>query len=156
MFQSFFYILIIIISPKANNNCDINTIRNEYHQLDSKEKIENFIHKIESCKDINLQSYIAAATMQKAIYTSWPPKKLTHFNKGKEMLEAFIHKNPKSIDARYLRVLTQSNCPSFLGYKKNIKEDLQFIEKEIHTLNSEAEFTKKLIKNISEIKKNNH
>nr|WP_199162757.1 hypothetical protein [Elizabethkingia sp. ASV34] len=58
-----------------------------------------------------------------------PISKLKTFNKGKRKIEQAVQKEPENIEIRFIRLSVQKHAPSFLGYNKNIKEDLSFIQK---------------------------
>ncbi len=127
-------------------------IRNDFHNITSKQKLENFI-------DIATQSecelaipYLASATMQTAEHAFLPTSKLKRFNQGKKMLESFIEDNPNNLEARYIRIFVQSEIPKFLGYNKNIETDIEFVKLKIDASDLPEEYKKLILKNISELK----
>mgnify|MGYP003690559781 CR=1 FL=1 len=60
-----------------------------------------------------------------------PYTKLSFFYKGTELMEASIKKDPSNIELRFFRYIIQGNTPAFLGYKKNMKEDVNLINKKL-------------------------
>ena len=90
--------------------------------------------------------------MQSAKYSFWPPKKLKHFNKGKKILESFILSNPENTEARYLRILVQSEVPDFLGYNKEINTDIKFVKLKIGGSDLPKIYQNLILKNIAPIK----
>jgi hypothetical protein len=52
-----------------------------------------------------------------------PISRISHFNKGKGLLEAAIKKDTLNPELLYFRLSTQSNIPSLLRYKMNIAAD---------------------------------
>ncbi len=46
-------------------------------------------------------------------------------------------KEPENIEIRFIRLSVQKYAPSFLGYNKNIKEDLSFIQKNRQEIKSQ-------------------
>ena len=146
-------LLIIIISVFLNQrDCEtIQTIRNDYHLINSKEKLETFIDTLNKSKCELTRPYLASAVMQSSEYALWPTKKLKNFNKGKKMLEAFIKANSTNIEARYVRILVQSEIPKFLGYHKNIESDIKFIKLKIDDSNLPKEYKELILLNISYI-----
>jgi len=54
--------------------------------------------------------------------------KLNTFKEGKKNIEEAIKKEPDNVELRFIRLSVQKNAPSFLGYKSNITEDIQFIK----------------------------
>ena len=91
--------------------------------------------------------------MQKAQFALTPWKKYGHFKKGKKELEAFIKKNPNDLEARYLRFLVQSNAPFFLGYRSEIKNDYNMIQKNIKEYDLPDDYKKQILKHLNEFSK---
>ncbi len=58
-------------------------------------------------------------------------KKIEYFEKGREILENAIIKEPDNIELIFLRYTVQKKTPSILMYKKDIEEDYQFIKSEL-------------------------
>ena len=60
---------------------------------------------------------------------------------GKLYFNGFQHiyqdKDPNNIEIRFLRYINQLNIPWFLNYKKNIKEDYNFIISNLDMIKSE-------------------
>lgn len=52
-----------------------------------------------------------------------PLSKLSHFKKGRKLLEGAIKREPVNPELLFFRLSTQSNIPGFLGYKMNINKD---------------------------------
>lgn len=67
--------------------------------------------------------YKGCATMMMADHVFNPISKWNYFKKGKIMLERAIQADAGNAELRFLRFCTQTNIPSFLGYKSNIQED---------------------------------
>ncbi len=80
------------------------------------------------------EPYLACAIMQRAEHSLWPPTQLKYFNQGKDMLEAYITNYPDDMEARYVRLLVQQGCPSFLGYTNQIQEDVRFIIRNLESV----------------------
>ncbi|WP_435137059.1 hypothetical protein [Formosa sp. A9] len=109
------------------------SIREQYHLVQTENQLELFLDTLDAVECDDKTPYLASAIMRKAEFTSWPLKKISYFKEGKNMLEDFILKHPKHLEARYVRVLTQHSIPKFLGYSSNIDEDLQFINTHLET-----------------------
>jgi len=54
-----------------------------------------------------------------------PISRLSHFNRGKKLLESAIKRDHRSAELLYLRLSTQSNIPSVLKYNSDISADKQ-------------------------------
>lgn len=52
-----------------------------------------------------------------------PLRKLSHFNRGRELLEAAINREPASPELIFFRFSTQSNAPALLGYSGQLRGD---------------------------------
>lgn len=52
-----------------------------------------------------------------------PISKLSHFNRGRDLLELAIKKGNNLAELHYFRLATQSNTPSILGYHGNTNYD---------------------------------
>lgn len=52
-----------------------------------------------------------------------PLSKLSHFNKGKALLENALKRDPDAPELLFFRLSTQSNIPVFLHYYSNINSD---------------------------------
>jgi len=74
-----------------------------------------------------LAAYKACGCMMNAKYTINPLEKWNSFSKGKSLLEKCVHKDPKSVEIRFLRLAMQSKSPSFLGYSDDIPKDKKYI-----------------------------
>lgn len=56
-----------------------------------------------------------------------PMSKVSHFKKGKRMLETAVARDPKNAQIIFFRYTTQVNVPSMLNYSANVKEDRQLL-----------------------------
>ena len=80
-----------------------------------------------------LYGYKGIATMIMAKHVFSPFKRLSYFNKGKEMLAEAILADPSNVELRYLRFSAQTKAPGFLGYKDHLDEDRIFLIKNLPT-----------------------
>jgi hypothetical protein len=145
-------ILFFLIFNNSFDCSEINTVRNEYNTLDSKNRLKAFLSKTENSNCKEFTPYIASAVMQQAEYVFSPLSKYNYFNKGKKMLEDYIKKNPSSIDARYVRVMVQSNTPGFLNYKSDIESDIAYIRKNIGKSDIPENMKTMFLNNIANLK----
>jgi hypothetical protein len=74
-----------------------------------------------------LYGYSAVANMLQAKHTFNPFGKLSHFKKGKAMLENAIMYAADNVELRMLRYAAQKKAPSFLQYNASIQEDEAFL-----------------------------
>jgi len=88
------------------------------------------LENIEKLNNSNNAAEIAYRGVLKACMANhcyFPYYKLKYFINGKCDIEMAIRLAPSSTEIRLLRLLIQSKSPAFLNYKKNIKEDTNYI-----------------------------
>jgi len=78
--------------------------------------------------------YKACAEMLMAKHVLNPFSKLSHFKKGKSMLENAINIDKNNVELIFLRYTIQTNVPSFLNYNQNQKGDKEFIINSLNTI----------------------
>jgi hypothetical protein len=109
---------------------DLITIRKtlEAAVKDSKTADEFYksVKRIESGKPIILGfKAMSELVLCKHVYS--PISKLSHFHKGKDLLEKAIAIDPENAELRFYRYCTQLNVPGILNYSSNLKDDKQFL-----------------------------
>ena len=77
--------------------------------------------------NVLLFGHRGGATMMMAKYASNPFSKLSHFKKGRIMLEKAIASDQQSAELRFLRFTAQTKSPAFLGYNDQIETDKKFL-----------------------------
>ena len=124
------FILYILLGTACNaQSVDLETVRMNYEKAASDKKlcqamIEALRTNTESAVHL---AYLGAFQTIWAKHSSNPISKLQTFKKGKRNIEDAVMSKPDNVEIRLLRLSVQSNCPLFLGYKKNIEEDKKFI-----------------------------
>ena len=108
---------------------DLDYIRLNYaHAIKDKALCDLMISDLEHNKSSLLHlGYLGALQTIAANHTSNPLKKLKTFKKGRLNIEKAIKNDNENIEIRFLRYSVQKNCPSFLGYSQNIREDRNFL-----------------------------
>lgn len=96
-----------------------------YSASESKQAAIAFLQVVEDQKSDSpvAQAYHAMAYMMQAKYAFNPYLKMSHFNKGKAMLEEAVERAPSAIEIRFLRYCVQTNAPFFLNYSSDISSD---------------------------------
>lgn len=74
-------------------------------------------------------------------FTSSPFKKTKWFNKGRDLLEYSIKKDPKSVELRFLRYAIQKKLPRFLLYSDNLERDYTFIQNNLNNITNKETLT---------------
>jgi len=130
------------------------SVREEYHNIKTEEQLNQFIDLLGNMPCDKVQPYLASAIMQKAQYAIWPTSKLKYFQTGKKQLETIIQEDPDSIEARYVRVLVQSEVPYLLGYHDDMVSDSFYIKKHIASSGLPEKYQKLILKNITKATNN--
>lgn len=142
---------MFIISAHSQKCKDLDTIRAIFQKGVNEQELERMIEICERSSCRQIIPYYAASLMKKAEFVWSPFEKLSTFKKGKKKLEEFIAKNPKNIEAKYIRWLTQKMAPKFLGYRDRLEEDYQYIQKNIHQSNINPSYQKVMLNHIKKI-----
>lgn len=125
------------------------SLRQELDQAEqSKKAAESFMKKLDNTpnKTVSIDGYRAMTHFILARETMNPVVRMKHFRQGKELLENTIKKDPSGLEWRFYRYMVQDGAPSMLGYKDNLKSDLQFIRTNIHQ--ADADLQKRIRANI--------
>ena len=135
MMTAFYLILLLTF----DFNPDIKQVVQEYHKLENETSEVSFIHKYHENKDVSVMAYVTSIAMKQAEYTPNPLRKLQVFQENKSILDGLIDTHRTNIHLRYVRLLSQENTPSFLGYNEHIVED-KLILKNILEVEDETDF----------------
>ena len=109
---------------------DISEVRSLYKEAASKEAAAKELLKVTSqkkAKDPLFKGYHGVAQMMMAKHVGNPFKKLSYFNKGKDLFSEAIEANPGNVELRFLRFTVQAETPGFLNYKQNLQEDKKIL-----------------------------
>lgn len=82
---------------------------------------------ISNSDDKTLVAYKAASILLISKFEKKIQAKMDRFKEGAKLLESTIKSEPNNIEIRMIRLSIQENVPGITGYKKNIKEDKNFI-----------------------------
>lgn len=120
-------VLVLSLSGLLASTNDLLRTRELFYKASgSKHDAEVFKAFLASSPDVDRAILLAYQGMYYMIKAnlSWNPyEKLSFFNKGKNMLEEAIARNPANMELRFLRFCVQSNAPVFLGYSSKLDED---------------------------------
>lgn len=120
------------------NTLDLEYVRIEYKKAPSDKNVcRTMIKKLSNNHEGNVHlAYLGAYQMIWANHTPGLFSKFATFKTGRNNIEKAINENPKNAEIRMIRLSVQKNCPLFLGYNDNIREDTQFLEKYRNTVSS--------------------
>jgi|TARA_B110000914_G_scaffold74255_1_gene65259 hypothetical protein len=127
-------IIIVMLSVNISNGQNIEKIRRLYLQSSNNySKLDSLNYSLSNYKKTNnlMSAYYGVNLILKSKYLKNPFKKIEYFEKGREILENAIIKEPDNIELIFLRYTVQKKTPSILMYKKDIEEDYQFIKSEL-------------------------
>ena len=130
---------------------EMDEIRARYHTLENKHQVQEFMEFTHQEHCDAAIPYRASALMMMAKFKMLPNQKLSYFNKGKALLEGYIARFPKDLEARYIRLLVQSESRAFLHYKENIPEDLEFVQQALPGSDLPEAYKEKVYENIKTI-----
>ena len=124
----FFSVLLVLTSFLEPNLLEVR--KNFVQANDSKEisvKLHTALESVTKESKLVLVAYKGAANTLMAKHSKGIKQKKGFFKEGVMYLEFAIEKSPKNIEIRCLRLSVQEHSPKILKYKKNIKEDKQFL-----------------------------
>jgi hypothetical protein len=118
---------------------DLLKVRNLFYRSvkssQAADSLQKILQHVNTLSQAELQGYKAMSTLMICYHSYNPYVKFNNFLEGKKQLEQAIQKDPSNLELRFLRLTTQLNTPSFLGYNGNINEDKQFILNRAKTIN---------------------
>ena len=127
MLRIFVFLFIILLHPAFVDAQDIIPVRNMFYRaVKSSKTSDSLFQKLSTVNDSTpavWQGYKAMSHFMISYHSYNPYTKFSHFLEGKKILEKAITKDPNNIELRFLRLTSQLNTPSFLGYQGNIAED---------------------------------
>lgn len=140
-------VLLTLILNLSISNSDIATIRESYLLAHTSESnCDHFGEKIffNKVKSPLIKGYLACFYFIKSKFENNPLDKFYFFKKGRSILEAAIHEDPKSVELIFLRYSIQKNLPAFLLYD-NTEKDLIFVNENLSKISDQK--TKNFILN---------
>ncbi|MBT7896596.1 MAG: hypothetical protein HN564_06325 [Flavobacteriales bacterium] len=126
-----------MLSVNISNGQNIEKIRRLYLQSSNNDaKLDSLNYWLSNYNQTNnlMSAYYGVNLILKSKYLKNPFKKIKYFEKGREILEDAIIKEPDNIELIFLRYTVQKNTPSILMYKKDIEEDYQSIKSELDSI----------------------
>jgi hypothetical protein len=127
------FLLIIFTNVMfAQNLKDYRTLlqKGENSEVAAKKLIEKSSMAFSETKQPIYAGFLAVGKFFMAKHVFNPLKKMSYFNEGKNTMEAAIKSDPKNLEVRLMRLITQESVPKFLGYYQNIKEDRIFLTRD--------------------------
>lgn len=125
-----FSICLLFSVKSFGFSMDLEYIRKHYEQAASdKELCQEMINDLSKIAPTSVHLvYLGALQTIWANHVIDPFSKLSTFKKGKATIEQAVKIDRDNVEIRFVRLSVQKNCPSFLGYNNNIKEDELFVK----------------------------
>lgn len=129
--KSILLLITIVISFSTKAEDDIINIRNLFYRAVKSESASDTLHHKMYLKNENKNpaklGYKSMSHFMICYHTYNPYSKYKNFIIGKNLMEDAIKQHPENIELRFLRLTTQLNVPSFLGYSSNIDSDKKML-----------------------------
>jgi len=135
MRQASIIIMCLLISHSIYSNETAINFRDYYYGVcldeTSIQEFDTYLSLYKDSKDPTVNGYQSVIWFLWADYYVNPLKKWKYYSKGVIKLDQLIESYPDNLELRFLRLTIQENVPKFLGYNKNLKEDKEFIYKNL-------------------------
>jgi hypothetical protein len=119
-------VLLLLLISMSVSNADLVAYRKTLDQsLDSKKVANAFYEQFKTVKVNDEPVMIGFRAMSEFMLCKHlinPMSRLSHFNKGRDLLEGAI-KRDSSAELIFFRLITQSTVPSLLNYSDDIQKD---------------------------------
>jgi hypothetical protein len=130
--MKFVLILFVLLFSNLMVAQNLPELRNLLKNAENSEKsAKSLIQKSEDAysktKRPIYSAFLATGQFLMAKHVFSPFKKMSYFNEGKKNLEKAVKDDPKNVEIRLMRLITQEQAPKLLGYTKNIEEDRKLI-----------------------------
>lgn len=135
-----YLLCIVFFISVAGTAQDWSGIRSSYPKAvqssETTNKLDGELRNVTSTNKPVLLAYKGAILTLKAKFSKKKSDKKEFFKEGVSFIESAVKTEPSNIEIRYIRMSVQENSPKFLGYRKNIEEDKQFILKNYANVSS--------------------
>lgn len=143
-------LLVIAAYSFSSYALDLEYLRKNYSKaVEDKALCKSIMEKLgkQAESDVH-KAYLGGFSTIWANHVSGVVAKLHTFSVGKCVIEECVKNNPTNVEIRFIRFSVQKNCPSFLGYNKNISSDKKFLKENLSKITSEQ--LKKMVKSLIE------
>jgi len=146
-------VLLLLLSLSflsANASQDhINDARFSFPEISKDgDQLEDLVLLLKGEKSALGRAYRGAFILMSAEHTSYPLRKYNRFTKGRDILDLAIDASPSNPEIRYIRILIQSETPSFLNYSKNIDGDVKQLIRHKKVLKKNSALYKRVRQNL--------
>jgi len=122
---SLLLLLFFMNVTNAQNLKDYRSLlqKGENSEVAAKMLIEKSASAFNETKEPIYGGFLAVGQFFMAKHVFNPLKKMSYFNEGKKTMDAAVKSDPKNLEVRLMRLITQESAPKLLGYYQNIDED---------------------------------
>jgi hypothetical protein len=125
-------LLLVIGMGFFNVGTDLVELRKQLDRAANDSKIADQLNdRLKNLDEKNAEpvmlGFKAISTLILAKHAFNPMSKVSHFKKGKRILEAAIARDPKNPELIFFRYTTQINVPAMLNYSDNVTADRQLL-----------------------------
>lgn len=127
---------ILLTSSFSKNDLELEEIRQNYQlAVTDKDICQSMINRLSNHTPSNIYlAYYGAFQTIWANHTFNPFNKLKTFNEGRRNINKAAKLEPKNVEIIFIRHSIQKNCPEFLDYKQNMREDHKILSKEVDNI----------------------
>jgi hypothetical protein len=121
------------------------------HSLADEKTANRFYEQLKGVKENDAPVMVGFRAMSEFMICKHlvnPISRLSHFNRGKKLLESAIKRDHHSAELLFFRLSTQSNVPSVLRYNTDISADKQslisYLKSDLNKPNTDKELHKRI------------
>ncbi len=115
----------------------------EHSDSASKTLFEDSRRSYDSSRKPIALAFFALGNFLMAKHSTNPITQYYYFSKGQKALEEAVRKDPKNLEIRFIRFMSQDQAPAVLGYRSNLAADRKFILSEMKR-SSDADLIRKI------------
>ena len=124
-------ILSLIVALNLLRSPDISEIRKIYPEAHNSESLSkelaSKLSKVDVKDDKTLVAYKGASIMLLSKFSKNISYKIASLKEGSKLVELSVATEPNNAEVHMIRLSIQENIPKFIDYRKNKKEDKDFI-----------------------------
>ncbi len=136
------------LQAQVHFSLDVSEVRSNFLVINTESELETFLVSAKTDTAHLTQAYYGAAKARMAEFVFAPWTKYSYFQEGVRKIEHSIKTEP-SLDNHYLRLIIQLNCPEFLGYNSNIKNDFAYLNSIKNWTNVDPDQIRLMIESLS-------
>ena len=145
-------LLFVTLIGTAQVGHGLEGVRNAFQGVEDREDLQRILaldlSSMEQGDRNVLLAYQGAASCMMANYVFSPLSKLGYFKEGRVLIEQSIS-SERNAENVYLRMLIQLHVPKLLNYHEDIREDLDYLQRNLPDFAASVSFKETMIANLS-------